>query len=491
MSITSTVFLFIFLPLAIGIYFILPKKNIIWRNIYLLILSLAFYAYGEALRLLLLVALIIATYFFGIMASGKRNTKCGKWAVALTVIINIGALFFYKYFSIIWQKVLPSFGITELPAINFVLPLGLSFFCFSSISYVVDVYREKTPVQKNFLNLALYLSIFYKVTQGPITQYNQFEKYLYERKVTFDLFANGVWRFIFGLGKKILLAGTLGIVASRAFDADYNTLPVLVAWLGSFAYMLQLYFDFSGYSDMAIGLGKMFGFETPENFDYPYFATSVTEYWQKWHKTLGEWFRDYLYYPITLGPAIKLRKSLAKKHSRAYGKFMVNVLTLGIIWLATSVWHGSSINYLIWGLINGGVSLAEVYQKPHKDNKSFKFLGWCYTFFIALMVKTLTNVATVGEALHYYGAMFGFNGNALYSGEFLRLLLDYAPFLIVGTIASFPVFRWIKTKVENSNKKWLQISYAVVSSVFAIVVLVLSISYIERLGFSAFMYQKF
>ena len=352
MNIASPVFLFLFFPISILLYFIIPaRKTMLWKNIYLLIISIIFYAYGEPFKIILIVIMTLITWLLGIMAYGRRNTKVGKWAVALTVIMNVGMLFFYKYVSGIMEGLGYVFH-TELPSLKFALPLGLSFFCFSSISYVVDIYRGKIKDQKNLLNTALYLTVFFKVVQGPIFQYNLFEKYLYERKTTFDQFSDGICRIVIGLGKKIILAGVLGQIVAYSFNVDYSTLPVTIAWLGSLAYMFQLYYDFSGYSDMAIGLGKLFGFETPENFNYPYAATSVTDYWQRWHKSLGEWFRDYIYYPLTLGPAIKIRKAMSKKHSKALSKFVVNLFTLSIIWLCSSTWHGKSINYLIWGLIN-------------------------------------------------------------------------------------------------------------------------------------------
>ena len=492
MNISSAIFLFVFFPVAIAIYYIIPaKKTLLWRNIFLLIISLLFYAYGEPIRILIIVAMTIATWLFGLMAHGKRNTKQGKWAVALTVIMNVGILFFYKYISTIMEGI-GYITQTELPSLKFALPLGLSFFCFSSISYVVDVYRGKVQNKKNLFNTALYLTVFFKITQGPISQYNQFEKQITERKFSFEQFADGVWRIVIGLGKKAILAACLGFVVEVSFESDYTKLPVMVAWLGSFAYMLQLYFDFSGYSDMAIGLGKTFGFETPENFNYPYAATSVTDYWNRWHKTLGEFFRDYIYYPLTLGPAIKIRKKMAeKKCSKAAGKFVVNLFTLSIIWLCTSVWHGKSVNYLIWGVINGGVSLLELYKKPMKNKKLDKFIGWAYTFFIALMVKTLTYTESLSSAISYYGAMFGAHGNVFVDSSFVFLLKESFVFLLIGTIASFPIFKCINNKIQQSNNEKLKIATRVITTAFMIIVCVVSVSFMQRMGYTVFMYQQF
>lgn len=492
MSITSSEFLFVFFPVAILLYYLIPaKKNLILRNIYLLIISIAFYAFGSWFRLGLIIVLALLTWLLGLMAHGKRNTKTGKWAVALAVILNVGALFVYKYLETILRKLGYVFHY-ELPSLKLALPLGLSFMCFSSISYVVDVYRGKVKNHKNLLHTALYLSIFFKITQGPTAQYNQFEKQLYDRKTNSDQFVEGMWRFVYGLGKKVILAGGLSYIVTYAFGSNFETLPVTVAWLGSFAYMLQLYFDFAGYSDMAIGMAKMLGFEIPENFNYPYAATSVTEYWQRWHITLGDWLRDYVYYPLTLGPAIKIRKKMAeKKCSKAFAKFIVNLFTLSVIWFCSSVWHGKSINYLVWGMINGGISLLELYKKPLKNKKLDKALGWMYTFFVALMVKTLTNVNSMGAALEYYGAMFGVHGNPFTDSSFLFLLKENYILLIIGTIACFPLFRFINAKIENSNKNWLKVGVKVISSVCAVVILFISIAFMQRGGVTTFIYQQF
>lgn len=491
MNISSSIFLFLFLPISIIIYYLIPaKKTMLFRNIFLLIISILFYAYGEPIRIILIMVMTLITWLLGFMANGKRNTKQGKWAVAIVVIMNISALFFYKYMSSIMEG-LGYIIRSELPSLNFPLPLGLSYFCFSSISYIVDVYRGKVKQDKTFLNTALYLSVFFKITQGPNCQYNQFEKSLHERKTTFSQFVDGVWRVIFGLGKKVILAGGLAFIVTYAFGADFKTLPVTIAWLGALAYMFQLYFDFSGYSDMAIGLGKMFGFELPENFNYPYAATSVTDYWQRWHKTLGEWFRDYLYYPLTLGPAIKIRKKLSQKHSKGFCKFIINLFTISIIWLASSLWHGKSLNYLLWGLINGGVSLLELYKKPMKNKKLDKAIGWTYTFFIALMVKTLTRVDTLGEAFTYYGAMFGLHGNAFSSGYFLFLLKDSFIILLISAIAAFPLMKIINNKILQSNNKPLIITTKIIVAIIAVLILIVSISFIQRTGYTSFLYQQF
>ncbi len=491
MNITSFEFLFLFIPLLLVAYYILPaKKSMTPRNILLLLASLAFYAWGEPIRILLLIVLIAIAWLLGLMANGRRRTAIGKWAVALSVIINIGSLFVYKYLDFLLENI-GYVTSTELPSLGLSLPLGLSFFCFSSISYVVDVYRTKTPVQKNIFDLALFLSLFTKIVSGPIMQYNQFEDQIKNRRTTPDQFAEGIWRFIFGLGKKVILSGTLAQIVTYTFEHDYQTLPVSVAWLGSFAYMLQLYLDFSGYSDMAIGLSAMFGFKMPENFIYPYTATSVTEFWQKWHKSLGEWFRDYMYYPLTLGPAIKLRKWITKRYSKKAAKLWVNIFTLGLIWLSTGLWHGPTWNYVIWGLVNGAFSLWELYRKPFKNAKLDRAFGWFYTIFLTYILKSFTYVETLSEAFHHYGAMLGVYGNEFFGTSFEMIIREYWVFLLIGTICCFPVAKLLSQKINDSGNKVLIVSAKTASVIFALCVFAISLSFSLRGGFTAFLYQNF
>ncbi len=491
MSFHSPVFLFLFLPGSLLVYFLLPaKRSLALRNAALLVFSLVFYAWGEPLRVLLIAALTVLTWALGRMADGARKTRRGRLAVALTVLLHAGMLAVYKYLAGLFALAGARLA-AELPSLPESLPLGLSFFCFAAISYVVDVYRGRLQSKRSLFRAALYLTLFFKVVSGPVMQYNRFEGQIERRTVSFASFSEGMWRVILGLGKKILLAGVLGELSQFSFGADYGTLPAAVAWLGSFAYMLQLYFDFSGYSDMAIGLGRMFGFELPENFRYPYASASVTEYWQRWHKTLGEWFRDYLYYPLTLGPAIRIRRAMAGRFSKAAGKFVVNVFTLGVIWLCTGLWHGRSVNYVIWGLINGGVCLAELYKKPLKNQKLDRAIGWLYTFLVAFFVKTLTNITGLGKALSYFGAMFGLNGNPASSPLLGFLFGEYWVWLLVGTAAAFPLASKLHDRLLAADRPALTAAVGVVRGVFAAGVLVLSVAYALKTGYTAFIYQGF
>ncbi len=494
MNITSVPFLFLFLPICLLFYYLIPnKKSLVLQNVFLLLVSLFFYAWGEPIGIFYLCILIVVNWLLGCFVDGKKGTKLGKWIVFIAVLINVGSLFVFKYLDFTLENIGFILG-QELPLLGFTLPLGLSFFCFQAISYVVDIYRGKVKSTKNLLNASLYLSIFFKMTQRPIVQYNQFESQLISRKTTWTGFCDGFWRFAIGLAKKMLIASNIGYVVTDIFATDIASLPVISAWLGCFAYMIQIFFDFAGYSDMAIGLGKMFGFEIPENFNYPYISTSVTGYWQRWHITLGAWFRDYMFYPLTLGPAIRMRKFLAKKKvNKNVAKFIQNLFVTGCIWLATGIWHGATWNYVVWGLINGAFIIWELYKKPLKNKKFDSALGWLYTIAVAFFTKAIVCTPDMGSAFSYFGAMFGLNGNSFVSDTTLFYFREYWIFIVIGTLACFPIYTKIKEKlVNNSNnsKKVKTILYGI-ETVALLIVFIISIAYSFKNGYTAFIYQKF
>ncbi len=492
MSIVSVPFLFLFLPLGVGIYYLIPaKKSLTARNVFLILISLFFYAWGEPVRVLLLCALMLAAYILGVLVDGKKGTKKGKLIVFITVMINVGVLFVYKYLDFTLSNIGILIG-QELPTLGFTLPLGLSFFCFQAISYVVDIYRGKVKAPRNFLSAVLFLSLFFKVTQGPITQYNQLETEIASRKSTWDLFSRGIWKFVLGLAKKVIIASNVSFITTRVFAADPATLPVASAWLGCFAYMIQVFFDFAGYSDMAIGLGMMFGFEIPENFNYPYIATSVTEYWQRWHITLGGWFRDYMFYPLTLGPAIRMRKFFAKKKvNKETAKFIQNVFVVGTIWFTTGIWHGAKWNYMVWGLINGVFVIWELYKKPLKNAKLDSFLGWLYSMAVVLLTKAIVCTPDMKTAVSFFGAMFGAYGNVFSDGMTAMFIKEYWMFLAIGVLASFPIYTKLKERFVRPEMKKTQAFLRVAEAAALLAVFIVSLGYVFRSGYTAFIYQKF
>ncbi len=338
MLFSSLTFLFLFLPLILIIYY---TVRIELRNYVLLFFSLFFYAWGEPKYILLMLFSISINYIFGLLVDRWRGTKYIKLILGLSVVFNLGLLGIFKYTNFIIEN-MKSFGL-EFSIAEIRLPIGISFFTFQAMSYVIDVYRKEGKCQKNPLNLALYISFFPQLIAGPIVRYQTVAKQIEERRENFEQFSEGTKRFIRGLGKKAILANGVGYIADQILTSDFSNLSLTGAWLGIIAYTLQIYFDFSGYSDMAIGLGKMFGFEFLENFNYPYISKSITEFWRRWHISLGSWFRDYLYIPLGGNKGSKY-------------KFYRNIF---IVWLATGLWHGASWNFIFWGVFYGVLIVLE------------------------------------------------------------------------------------------------------------------------------------
>ncbi len=333
MVFSSMVFLLYFLPFTLAGYYLLNPKL---RNIFLLIVSLVFYAWGEIGFLPIMLISIFVNYLFGLLVDKYRKNKPAAYTVlSLMSVWNIGLFFIYKYLNFAIENINFLFGFS-LPLSDFTLPIGISFFTFQAMSYVIDVYRENGDVQKNPLNVALYITFFPQLIAGPIVRYQTVAEQIKSRSVSIDDLLVGTKRFIIGLGKKVILSNQIAIAADRCFNMpDYSELSVLAAWFGAICYTFQIFFDFSGYSDMAIGIGQMFGFHFNENFNYPYCASSVSDFWRRWHISLGSWFRDYVYFPLG-GSRVKSKARL--------------IFNLFIVWLLTGIWHGASWNYVVWGL---------------------------------------------------------------------------------------------------------------------------------------------
>ena len=331
MVFSSLTFLLLFLPITLFFYFIIPKTKTNLRNIVLLIVSLIFYAWGEPIYILLMMFSIIINYFLGLILDKSNKRKL--WLI-ISIFFNIGLLFFFKYTDFFLSNLNNLFNI-EIPLLNLTLPIGISFYTFQILSYVIDVYRKEVQVQKNILKLATYITLFPQLIAGPIVRYITICDELNKRDESIKNFASGLRRFILGLGKKVIIANNVAILADAVFNNSPNGVGSLIIWLGAIAYTIQIYFDFSGYSDMAIGLGKMFGFNFLENFNYPYIAKSITDFWRRWHISLSSFFRDYLYIPLGGNRCSKI-------------KWFRNIF---IVWFLTGLWHGASWNYIVWGVI--------------------------------------------------------------------------------------------------------------------------------------------
>jgi len=395
MVFSSTDFLFVFLPLVLGVYFLVRER---WRNIVILFASLGFYACGEPKFVLVLVASIVINYLAGV-AVGAADGKIVRKRVFLAgaIVLNLGLLFYFKYFNFLGENlngILTLLGHPTLVFSHVVLPIGISFFTFQGLSYVIDVYRGEVPAQKNFINLAMYKALFPQLIAGPIVRYHDIVGQLEHRTHSVQRFAEGVRRFVLGLGKKVLLANTMGEIADKVFGQSLSGIDTPVAWIGVVAYALQIYFDFSGYSDMAIGLAKMLGFDFKENFDHPYIAQTITEFWRRWHISLTTWFRDYLYIPLG-GNRVSKR--------RLY-------LNLLIVFCATGIWHGASWTFLVWGLWHGLFMIIERITGLREDTKIPGFIKWAYTMLVVLLGWVLFRSETFGYALGYVATLFGSGG---------------------------------------------------------------------------------
>ena len=438
MLFSSTTFLYLFLPVVLFFNFIVFKKSRLLQNIFLLFASLFFYAWGEPTFVLVMIASIIVNWFFGLIISKKRDsTGISRLIIGLDVAFNIGLLFVFKYLSFTGNIINSVFGL-HLPIPNIALPIGISFFTFQAMSYVIDVYRQKGEVQTNILYVGLYISFFPQLIAGPIVRYETIADQIKNRKETLNDFFDGFARFVMGLSKKVLLANGFAILSDQSFDAVKNggTISVMFAWLGAIGYTLQIFFDFSGYSDMAIGLGRMFGFHFLENFDYPYISTSITEFWRRWHISLGTWFRDYLYFPLGGSRCSKGR----------------NILNLFVVWFLTGLWHGANVTFIVWGLLFFVLLVIEKMTGLHKKKgKILNVIKWFYTILFVVIGWVIFRAESIGDAFVYIRSMFGLMGNVFSDGRFTGWFTQNVILLIFGLLLSTPLFRFLSEKTKNSH----------------------------------------
>lgn len=438
MLFSSTTFLYLFLPIVLFFNFIIFKKSRLLQNIFLLFASLFFYAWGEPKFVLVMMASIVVNWFFGLIISKKRDNKTiSKLIIALDVAFNLSLLFVFKYLTFAGNVFNDITGMgLHIPSIA--LPIGISFFTFQAMSYVIDVYRQKGEVQTNILYVGLYISFFPQLIAGPIVRYETIADEIKNRKETVDDFFNGFARFVVGLSKKVLLANSFAILADQAFDSAKNgdSISVMFSWLGAIAYTLQIFFDFSGYSDMAIGLGRMFGFHFLENFDYPYISTSITEFWRRWHMSLGTWFRDYLYIPLGGSHCSKAR----------------NIFNLFVVWALTGIWHGANFTFLAWGLMYFVLLVIEKLTGIHKKNgKVINVFKWFYTILFVVLGWVLFRASSISDAIVYLKSMFGLNGNVFSDGMFTGWFTQNLILLIIGFVLCTPIFRVLSEKTKSSH----------------------------------------
>lgn len=466
MIFSSLLFLYIYLPIVLAIYYISPKKI---RNFILLILSLVFYGWGEPIYVSLMVLSIIVGFIGALQINKYRMDKEKSTCIFVTILlINLGTLFFFKYYGFLIEIINSIFN-TNLKIKALPLPLGISFYTFQIISYVVDVYRGKTEVQKNIINFGAYVSMFPQLVAGPIVQYSTIEKQLNSRKESFKNFGEGVERFVLGLGKKVIIANNVGMIWNSVKPLAPENMSVLTAWIGIISFTLQIYFDFSGYSDMAIGLGKMFGFDFMENFKYPYISKSITEFWRRWHISLGSWFRDYIYIPLggnRCGQAVQLRN-------------------IFVVWFVTGLWHGASWNFIIWGLYFGVIIFIEKIGLLKVLEKLPSFICNIYTMFFVVISWVFFDTDTLKNSMVYIGNMFRLNGNIGYDNLSLYLINTNMVFLVIAIICSTPLFKkFIESLKGNVVGKTIVISIYVG-------IIIISTSFLVGESYNPFLYFRF
>lgn len=492
MVFSNAVFLFLFLPITLIGYYNPVFKSIRFRNIWLLLVSLGFYAWGEPFYIVLMLSSIIVNYFLALIVEKHSKSKKGRLIVAIACIYNLGVLFVFKYLSWILRDI---FHITENQTIfaSLALPIGISFYTFQSLSYVIDVYRGSEKAQKNILDAGLYIAFFPQLIAGPIVRYGTVSKQLVNRVHNNEFFSEGVRRFIIGLSKKLLIANTVAPVAYQAFQAvsEGEVCSVLLAWAGVFAFMLQIYFDFSGYSDMAIGLGKMFGFEFLENFNYPYISESIGEYWRRWHISLGQWFTDYLFAPVSSTLGKRVRKFTKKFFGNKIALKAEYISSIFVVWLATGLWHGANWNFLAWGLMNFVFIVIEtLFSSSRKNNLQktafFSILRIVRMWFLMLMLLTMFNSSSFSTAISYYANLFHFTNNPLCDEKAIYFISQYKVFLLLGFLFCFPVTELFFSKVIR-NKTLT----AFIQTILLILLFIIDICYCVGGGYNPFIYFNF
>lgn len=478
MVFSSVIFLFCFLPVCLIGYYLLDKK---FRNFFLLILSVLFYAWGEPKFVFVMLASVFVNWAFGLVTSRfkeRGDLNAAKMTIGVMVAFNIILFFIFKYLNWTISNIDKIFG-DIIPQTHILLPIGISFFTFQAMSYVFDIYRGKGKAQKNPLNTALYITLFPQLIAGPIVRYETVSEQINNRSFNLDDFSLGIKRFIIGLAKKVIIANTVAIIADKAFDpAGIQNLTMLMAWLGVISYILQIYFDFSGYSDMAIGLGLMFGFHFNENFNYPYISKSITEFWRRWHISLGSWFRDYVYFP--------LGGSRVEKKSRL-------VFNLFVVWTLTGIWHGASWNFVFWGLFYFALltfeKLTGMPKKLSEKGGLFPHLYRIFTLLCVMFGWVFFRAEGLKNGVKYVAAMIGLYGNPVWGELDKFLLYDHLIIFIVSILASIPIYDTVVKRifVKFNNSLSLNIAYQCwISLVF-----IMSISCIIFSSYNPFIYFNF
>lgn len=456
MIFSSITFLFYFLPLVLLLYYIVPNKV---KNLVLLLSSLIFYAWGEPKYIILMIFSSIVDYTIAIIIDKYRGKIQSKIALCCSVLINLSLLFFFKYTDF-FIEISNNIFSTNFELLNLALPIGISFYTFQTMSYSIDVYRGDAPVQKRFISLATYIALFPQLVAGPIVRYQTVAEQMNERKHSISKFEDGVYRFCLGMCKKVILANNIGLIWNNVKVLEFSEISLLTAWLGICSFGLQIYFDFSGYSDMAIGLGKMFGFDFIENFKYPYISKSITEFWRRWHMSLGQWFRDYVYIP--LGGNRKGTK-----------RWLLNIF---IVWMLTGLWHGAYYNFVLWGIYFGLILLIEKLYIYEKLSKLPSFVQHFYVLFLVSMSWVLFEVMSINDIFVYIKSML-VNTNIIDS-TFTYLFIPNLFIIVLSILSATPIFeKYISNKIVKKS--------------IVLIGFIISICFLIDASFNPFLYFRF
>lgn len=464
MVFSSLVFMFAYLPITLLAYYLVPRQG---RNIFLFIVNLIFYGWGEPKLVMLMVFNIFFNYIGGWLVDKYRaDAKKKKLFLILTCVLDIGILAVFKYTGMITEtlNMLPFLNIPEL---QISLPIGISFYTFQTMSYVIDVYRDDAPVSKNFINFGTYVALFPQLIAGPIVRYRDVAEQLVNRRETLEMFTRGVKLFMVGLAKKVIIANTMGTLTTNIFaTTDEN--GVVGTWVGMIAYTFQIYFDFSGYSDMACGLGNMLGFEFLKNFNYPYIAKSITDFWRRWHISLSTWFKEYVYIPLGGN-----RKGVKRQ-----------ILNLLIVWGLTGLWHGAAYNFVLWGLYYGFLLILEKFVLKKFLDRLPSFVQHIYTLFIIIIGWGLFYFTDVGQLGEFMVDLFNF-GNGICGDQAFNLIMSNLPMLIIAAVASTPLATTLYTRFEHTRFMWIP------ETLYCMGVLAVSTASLVNQSYNPFLYFRF
>lgn len=472
MVFSSLLFMFRFLPAVLILYYVVPRKL---KNVILLAFSLFFYAWGEPKYVFLMLFTITMDFFVGRgidKAKKEGNQRKAKRFLLISVTVNLLVLGFFKYADFLIGTVNAMTGL-GLPLLGIPLPIGISFFTFQTMSYTIDVYRGNTEVQKNWIKYGTYVSMFPQLIAGPIVQYKTIAKQMETRKENTEDFAEGIHRFMIGLGKKVLIANNIGALWDTIAALPVGELAVGTAWLGALAFTFQIYFDFSGYSDMAIGLGKMFGFHFLENFQYPYLARSITEFWRRWHISLSSWFREYVYIPLG-----------GNRKGRIF-----QIRNILVVWMLTGIWHGASWNYVAWGVYYGILLLIEKFVIGKGLKKLPGFLQNLYTMFFVIVGWVIFKCEDMAYSLAYLKAMFGGAGQAIFNDQTIYLLYNYAVLFVIAALGSTLLPKKAAVVVLGSGKQnWAE---NILHMIFYGAIFFVAVAYLVDATYNPFLYFRF